>query len=194
MQKRIFVSATNRDLESYRRLASESLRKRRYEVDDQAVFNLTFLEIYEKLERRIEACDAVVCLIGFAYGGEPSNRPPDQPRRSYTQWEYFLARELKKPVYLLMADERTPFDPDPRQPESDELPQLQLRYRAEAEPLYRRSVQIMILFQRRTGHEHRNGRPGLNNYRGLLQALGKTTDQIEQQLRELDESLRSEGS
>ena len=93
-----------------RRLASESLRKRGYEVDDQAIFNLTFVEIYEKLKRRIEACDAVVCLIGFAFGGEPSDRPPDQPRRSYTQWEYYFARELKKPVYLLVADETTPFD------------------------------------------------------------------------------------
>ena len=85
-QRRIFVSATTCALESYRRLASESLRKRGYEVDDQAIFNLTFVEIYEKLKRRIEACDAVVCLIGFAFGGEPSDRPPDQPRRSYTQW------------------------------------------------------------------------------------------------------------
>ncbi len=130
-QRRIFVSATTRALESYRRLASESLRKRGYEVDDQAIFNLTFVEIYEKLKRRIEACDAVVCLIGFAFGGEPSDRPPDQPRRSYTQWEYYFARELKKPVYLLVADETTPFDLDAREPESDELRQLQLRYRAE---------------------------------------------------------------
>ena len=110
-QRRIFVSATTRGLESYRRLASESLRKRGYEVDDQAVFELTFLEVFEKLKQRIERCDAVVCLIGMAYGGEPSNRPSDQPRRSYTQWEHCLARELKKPVYLLRAEETTPFDP-----------------------------------------------------------------------------------
>ena len=64
---------------------------------------------------------------------------------------------------------------------------------AEAEPLYRRSIPIMILFQRRTGHEHPRGRLVLNNYRVLLQVLGKTTEQIEQQLRELDESVLSEG-
>ena len=45
--------------------------------------------------------------------------------------EYYFARELKKPVYLLVADETTPFDLDAREPESDELRQLQLRYRAE---------------------------------------------------------------
>jgi len=130
--KRIFVSATTRDLGSYRRLASESLRKRGCVVDDQAIFNLTYLEIGEKLEKRIADCDAVVCLIGFAYGGEPSKRPPDQPRRSYTQWEYFLARKLHKPVYLLLAEEGTPFDdPGDRKPESKTLLQLQRRYRAE---------------------------------------------------------------
>jgi hypothetical protein len=130
-QRRIFVSATTRGLESYRRLAIESLRKRGYEVDDQAVFNLTFLGINEKVRQRIEACDAVVCLIGLAYGGKPSEWPADQPRRSYTQWEYDFARELNKAVYLLLADETTPFDPDPRKSESKTVRQLQLRYRTE---------------------------------------------------------------
>jgi tetratricopeptide (TPR) repeat protein len=128
-KRRIFVSATNLDLKSYRLRASQSLRKRGYVVDDEAIFDLTFLEIGESLKRRIEQCDAVVCLIGSVYGGEPSNRPPDQPRRSYTQWEYFLARELNKPAYLLLADEDTPFDE--HESEDDELRQLQLRYRAE---------------------------------------------------------------
>jgi len=129
--KRIFVSATTRDLGSYRLLASQSLGKRGYVVDDQAIFNLTYLEIADKLEQRIAACDAVVCLIGFVHGGEPSNRPADQPRRSYTQWEYFLAHKLGKPVYLLLADEKTPFDPDSRKPESKTLLQLQRKYRAQ---------------------------------------------------------------
>ena len=130
-KRRIFVSATTRQLESFRRLASESLRKRGYDVDDQAIFDLTYLEIHEKLKQRIERCNAVVCLVGFAYGGEPSQRPPDQPRRSYTQWEFYFARELGKPVYLLMADKNTPFDTDTRKPEDKTLRQLQLRYRVE---------------------------------------------------------------
>ncbi len=128
-QKRIFVSATSRDLGSYRKLAAESMRKRRYDVDDQAIFNLTYHQIGEMLKRRIDHCDAVVCLIGFVYGGEPKDRPPGQPRRSYTQWEYYLARELKKPVYRLLANGETKFDD--HEQESDELVQLQKDYRAE---------------------------------------------------------------
>ena len=130
-RQRIFVSAATRDLGNYRELASKTLRERGYVVDDQAIFSLTYQEIGEKLKQRIVGCDAVVCLIGSVYGGEPTNSPPDQPRRSYTQWEYFVARELGKDVYLLLAGEETPFDPDPRQPESDELRQLQKDYRAE---------------------------------------------------------------
>jgi hypothetical protein len=132
-QKRIFLSATSRDLKSYRELASHTLRQRGYDVDHQEIFNLTFREIGDKLEERIQACDAVVCLIGFVYGAEPSDRPAEQPRRSYTQWEYFLARKLDKPVYLLLADEKTQFDTPGEAPEeSAELRQLQEAYRAEA--------------------------------------------------------------
>jgi tetratricopeptide (TPR) repeat protein len=126
---RIFVSATTRDLGSYRELASKTLRGRGDVVDDQAIFNLTYHDIGAMLKNRISECDAVVCLIGFVYGGEPSQRPTDQPRRSYTQWEYFLARELGKPVYLLLADAKTKFDRHKK--ETDELRQLQETYRAE---------------------------------------------------------------
>ncbi len=126
-KRRIFISATNRGFcKATASSAVESLRKRGYEMDDEAIFNLTYLQIHETLKQRIANCDAVVCLIGLFYGGEPSQRPPDQPRRSYTQWEYFFAQELGKPVYRLLADEKTPFDP--HEPESKTKQQLQLKY------------------------------------------------------------------
>jgi hypothetical protein len=62
----------------------------------------------------------------------------------------------------------------------------------EAEPLSRRAVQILIEFRRRTGHEHPNFRVGQANYVGLLEALGRTPDEIEQQLHELIRPPRSE--
>jgi hypothetical protein len=43
MQKSIFISATTSDLGSYRQLASAAMRKRGYEVREQAVFGLTSL-------------------------------------------------------------------------------------------------------------------------------------------------------
>jgi tetratricopeptide (TPR) repeat protein len=64
---------------------------------------------------------------------------------------------------------------------------------SEAEPLLRRSVQVLIEFQRRTGHEHPNFGVAVANYVALLQALGKTPEQIGQQLHELIRQPRSEG-
>jgi tetratricopeptide (TPR) repeat protein len=64
----------------------------------------------------------------------------------------------------------------------------------EAEPLARRGVQILIEFRHRTGHEHPYLRAGLTNCRDLLQALGRTPEQIEQQLHELVRSRHPEGS
>jgi Domain of unknown function (DUF4062) len=74
-KRSIFVSATNRDLRSYRELATKSLRKRGYIVEEEAVFDLSYLQINEELKKRIAACDAVICLVGICYGGEPSRRP-----------------------------------------------------------------------------------------------------------------------
>ena len=75
----------------------------------------------------IGRCDAVIHLAGFYYGAEPPQRPPGQPRRSYTQIEYDVARELKKPLYLFLATEN--YEPDKLSTQSDEEKELQLTHR-----------------------------------------------------------------
>ena len=49
---------------------------------------------------------------------------------------------------------------------------------AEAEPLYRRGISILLGFQRATGHVHPNRDVGLRNYLGALQALGRSEAEI----------------
>jgi hypothetical protein len=46
----------------------------------------------------------------------------------------------------------------------------------EADPLMRRSVEIFVLFTRRTGHEHPHLRTAVGNYAGLLQAMGRSPE------------------
>lgn len=53
----------------------------------------------------------------------------------------------------------------------------------EAEPLYRRSLRILAEFGRRTGHEHPHFRETINNYAGLLAAMGLNADEILERLR-----------
>ena len=73
-------------------------------------WQLDYRTVEAMLRRRIEDCDAVIHLAGLRYGAEPSGLPPGIPRRSYTQMESHLARELKKPVYLFLLPDTFPYD------------------------------------------------------------------------------------
>ena len=47
-----------------------------------------------------------------------------------------------------------------------------------AEPLYRRSLKIFVAFSHRTGHEHPHFCTVINNYAGLISAMGLNQDAI----------------
>src|SRR3954470_17538948 len=83
MPRRIFISAVSRELKSYRTLVEQSLQKRGYIPVFQELFTLTDQQIVDLLRGKIADCDAVVCLIGNAYGAEPSRPIVGHPRRSF---------------------------------------------------------------------------------------------------------------
>ena len=56
---------------------------------------------------------------------------------------------------------------------------------AEAEPLMRRGVEILLGFFVSTGHHHPNEAQGLANYRSLLEAMDFTPEQIDARLKEI---------
>jgi tetratricopeptide (TPR) repeat protein len=56
---------------------------------------------------------------------------------------------------------------------------------AEAEPLMRRVMEIVLKFTQATGHPHPHLEAASANYAGLLQAMGRSEDQIRQTLAEL---------
>ena len=56
---------------------------------------------------------------------------------------------------------------------------------AEAEPLMRRHVEIFLKFTRTTGHPHPHLQAAVNNYAGLLQAMGRSRNEILATLREM---------
>jgi hypothetical protein len=65
---------------------------------------------------------------------------------------------------------------------------------AEAERLMRRALLIRIEFTSLTGHKHPCLDTARANHRRLLEAMGETPDQIDQRLRELDNSLHADDS
>jgi hypothetical protein len=58
----------------------------------------------------------------------------------------------------------------------------------EAEPLMRRALEILVTFRRQTGYEHPNTLVVVENYRGLLTEVGRSPEQIEEELRSLIQS------
>jgi hypothetical protein len=55
----------------------------------------------------------------------------------------------------------------------------------EAEPLMRRHVEIFLKFTAATGHEDPHLQSALGNYEGLLQAMGRSDAEVQQELTDL---------
>ena len=125
----IFISATSRDLGSCRQLVRDALLTMGCVPVLQDHFSPDAGNVREMLRTKIEACHAVLHLAGECYGQEPSKRDGDKPRRSYTQLEYDIALELKKPLYIFLCAEGFPYDP--HEPEPEELWRLQRSHRTE---------------------------------------------------------------
>jgi hypothetical protein len=53
-----------------------------------------------------------------------------QPRASYTQWEFFLAKHYGKNTYVFFTDQAQGFVPDAPDPEDADLRACQEAYRA----------------------------------------------------------------
>ena len=130
---RIFISAVSTELKSYRTLVGQSLQKRNYQPVFQDIFDLTDEEIIELLTREVSSCDAVICLIGYRYGAEPSTPPHPFARCSFTQFEYLLASHFpdkkKIPIYRFLTNADTPVDHP--QDEDQSLRLMQEKFRSD---------------------------------------------------------------
>ena len=124
----IFISATSKDLKSCRQLVRDALLTMGCLPVVQDHFAPDARTVREMLRARIATCDAVIHLAGECYGAEPFERDPAEPRRSYTQMEYDMARVLKKPVYTFICAAGFPYDA--HEPESADLRALQDAHRA----------------------------------------------------------------
>src|SRR6478609_8313951 len=101
----VLISGTTRDLDSYRRKIKEALLTLKIFPIEESNFELTYGALVAMLRDRIGRCDVVIHLAGFYFGAEPPQRTPGQRRRSHTQIEYDIARELKKTLYVFLAAE-----------------------------------------------------------------------------------------
>jgi tetratricopeptide (TPR) repeat protein len=124
---RVFVSAVTRELGTVREVVKNALLDMDHHAVEQRNFPPDYRDLIDKLRERIDSCEAVVHIAGRCYGSEPAQRPPDAPRRSYTQLEYDIAVERKKPIYVFLTGDG--FPADPHDPETPELRELQQAHR-----------------------------------------------------------------
>jgi tetratricopeptide (TPR) repeat protein len=110
----IFVSGVSSEFRTFRQAVRDVLLAKDIFPVVQDSFPPDYRQVRQMLTEHISKSDAVICLVGFTYGAEPHNRPESEARRSYTQLEYHLARELNKPTFVFLSDEKTrPCDDPP---------------------------------------------------------------------------------
>jgi len=66
---------------------------------------------------------------------------------------------------------------------NDKLPRATNGWLTKAEPLFRQVLRILAEFGRRTEHEHPHLRTVINNYAGLISAMGLSQDAIAARVR-----------
>ena len=127
----IFLSGVTHELCSFRDAVKIEIEMKGCFGESQPGFPPDWRTVEEMLRRKLQDSDAVIHIVGFRYGAEPNQRPADKPRRSYTQMEFDIAREMQKPVYVFLSADaalRDPANPDEKD-ETPETVQLQVAHR-----------------------------------------------------------------
>jgi hypothetical protein len=127
----IFLSGVSHEFGSFRDAVENQIQMKGCFAENQSSFPPDYRTVEEMLRRKLQDADAVIHIVGFRFGAEPNQRPADAPRRSYTQMEFDIAREMQKPVYVFLSRETSSRDePKPEeQPEDTETTALQLAHR-----------------------------------------------------------------
>ncbi len=134
---KIFISATSGDLRSIRQIVKEALLTINCHPVEQTNFEPDARTVENMLRGKIGDCQALIHICGLRYGAEPdvATLPPGTPRRSYTQMEYHIGRQLQEErgddhfrVYTFICPEDFPFDAEP-DAEPQEKRALQLAHR-----------------------------------------------------------------
>ena len=115
---RVFISRTTAGLAALAERVAGVLRQRGMEPIIQTGFYPSTHDVKGMLAEHLQQCDAVICLIGSAYGSGPhdpitkaeqsvcglkDSRTKDRPF-SYTQLELLIARDLGRPIYTFFIE------------------------------------------------------------------------------------------
>src|SRR5215218_6839052 len=127
----IFLSGVSSEFESFRDAIENEIKMKGCFAENQPGFAPDYRTVEAMLRQRLHDADAVIHIVGFRFGAEPNERPLDKPRRSYTQMEFDIAREMEKPVYVFLSANATVRDAPSldEKPEHAEATELQFAHR-----------------------------------------------------------------
>ncbi len=127
----IFLSGVSSEFASFRDAVEVEIQKKGCFAENQSSFHPDYRTVEAMLRQRLHEANAVIHIVGFRFGAEPKDRPPGTPRRSYTQMEFDIAREMDKPVYVFLSSDKNVRDAaaSDEQPEDAEATALQLAHR-----------------------------------------------------------------
>ncbi|MCX7096607.1 MAG: tetratricopeptide repeat protein [Methylococcales bacterium] len=151
----VFISATSGDLRTVRGIVKDALLTIGCHPVEQTNFPPDYRTVYDMLYGKISDCQALVHIVGLRYGAEP--QPPHNPRRSYTQLEYDIARDLQRKrgdkrfrVYVFVCAEGFPYDEalDIEEADKTELQQQHRRALLHGDFLYETPADYQALKER----------------------------------------------
>ena len=87
----MFISAVSRELASVRKLVKKGLEDNDYHAVEQDNFPPDYLDITDKLRKRIASCDAVIHIVLPLLRVRAGNVGPLRPGAVTTQLEYDIA-------------------------------------------------------------------------------------------------------
>jgi hypothetical protein len=127
----IFVSGVSPEFASFRDAVENEIQTKGCFPLNQPSFGVNYRTVEEMLRRKLSEADAVIHIVGFRFGAEPHGWPAGMARRSYTQMEFDIARELEKPVYVFLSADASVRDAPKtdEQAEDAEAVALQLAHR-----------------------------------------------------------------
>src|SRR5258706_834218 len=99
----IFLSGVSHEFGSFRDAVENEIQMKGCFAENQSSFPPDYRTVEEMLRRKLQDADAVIHIVGFRLGAEPNQRPSDALRRSYTQMEFDIARDMQKPVYVFLS-------------------------------------------------------------------------------------------
>src|SRR5262245_24717263 len=106
-QPEVFLSASHVELAPYREIVKETLRNMGIKPVEHTDLSVADGPLDGLLKLEIGQCDAVIHLVGTSFGPEPPERTHGAVRRSFAQYEFDVARALKKELLCFVTEPGT---------------------------------------------------------------------------------------